>query len=71
MTQAGKGDESGQLSLLLSLFLLRISTLGLAITLVVLDILVVNRQGLINLGAKSAVIFDAVQDLVSLTGDFS
>jgi len=65
LMRMAKDEESGQLSLLLSLLLLGFSCLGsLAITLVVLDVLIVDGESLINLGPESSLILDTVLRLV-------
>lgn len=55
-------EERGQLSLLFRLLLLRFFTI--LTTLVVLDILVVDSQGLVDLGLKSRVVLNPDEMLV-------
>lgn len=65
LIRKAKGEESGQLSLLLSLLLLGISGFSsIAFALVVLDVLIVDGKGLINLCPESSLILNTVAKLV-------
>jgi hypothetical protein len=67
LMQMAKDQESGQLSLLLGLLLLGVSSLcSITFSLVVLHILIIHGKGFVNLCPESSLILDTVVRLVDV-----